>query len=226
MSPNEFPSDEKLSSAVDSAMEAIRNEVIDVTIVEAATGRVWTQLSDELRNKGATAMRSCADFQALIPDYQAERLSEPRRLLVKDHLHECIACRKIYMGRTPAADRATRSGAKVGWPLRSAIAAAIALTIGLSGWYLFQQFGVTTALPTATVTAVKGSLFRVADEKLIALEPGAGIQAGEQIKVAKDTNATIQLRDGSSIETRERSDFAITETVSYTHLTLPTILRV
>ena len=50
----------------------------------------------------APAAHRCADFQALIPEFKAGRLPEARALLVKDHLHECVACRRVYEGRVVA----------------------------------------------------------------------------------------------------------------------------
>ena len=44
-------------------------------------------------------IRSCEDFRALFEDYRAGRLSEARRLLVEDHIHECVACRHVMEGR-------------------------------------------------------------------------------------------------------------------------------
>ena len=95
MNQEEKRSDEIL----DEVIEGIRNETIDPEVVESAAKRVWTRISEEVEPEAVGAIRSCADFQALIPAYRAGELSEARALLVTDHTHECIACRKVLMGQ-------------------------------------------------------------------------------------------------------------------------------
>jgi hypothetical protein len=87
-----------MESALDEAVNRIRDEAIDDAVVEAAAARVWAKLSAQVH----APLRTCSDFQALIPDFKAGRLPESRALLVKDHLHECVACRRIYEGRVVA----------------------------------------------------------------------------------------------------------------------------
>ncbi len=92
MTPDMHPMDPELEQAVSE----IRDEAIDSAVVEAAAARVWERLAGEVSQQPAEHIRSCADFQALIPEYRAGRLPEPRALLLKDHLHQCVACRRFY----------------------------------------------------------------------------------------------------------------------------------
>jgi hypothetical protein len=207
MKPNEQPSDEMLDRAIDG----IQKEPLEQNVVDASAARVWSRMSEELGAKSVPAIYGCKDFQALIPDYQGGRLSPARALLVKDHLHECIACRKVFMGRSGAAPR-PRSRVMLSLPFRWAVAAALALAAGLGGWYMYQQFAPAQAGPAATVVSVNGSLFRPAGEATPALAPGATIQGGVQVRTAKDSNAMLRLRDGSTIEAGARADLSIAET--------------
>jgi len=75
----------------EQAIHEIRNDTADPAVIEAAAGRVWSKIETE-----TAPIRGCAGFQALLADYRAGKLSEAKSLLVKDHLHECVACRKAY----------------------------------------------------------------------------------------------------------------------------------
>src|SRR5262249_19662616 len=87
---------------LEEAAAGMREQEVDPEVVAAAAARVWDRLEEA--NRGATLapaehIRTCADFQALIPEFRAGRLSEARSLLLQDHLHECVACRRVFEGR-------------------------------------------------------------------------------------------------------------------------------
>src|SRR5947209_7714531 len=100
----------ELNNILDQVAAGIRNEQVNSAEVNEAKKRVWTRLSSE---EGARKMRAnrtqdacaplgapfdhiegCADFRSLIPAYMSGNLSEARSLLLVDHTHECIPCRK------------------------------------------------------------------------------------------------------------------------------------
>ena len=85
---------------LEQAVTEIRNDSVDPAVIEAAAARVWERLAAASRQRDH--IRGCADFQALIPEYRAGRLPEARATLLKDHLHECVACRQVYEGRVVA----------------------------------------------------------------------------------------------------------------------------
>src|SRR6185295_3222308 len=84
---------------LDKVTAEIRNEKIDPVAVSAAADRVWARVSavageTEVKMPAVDRIEGCADFQSLIPAYLAGKLSEARSLLLVDHTHECIPCRK------------------------------------------------------------------------------------------------------------------------------------
>src|SRR5438552_18613338 len=95
----------ELENILDKVTAGIRNEQVDAVVASDATERVWAQLSVEadarrmpadrpIEASAADTIEGCADFQSLIPAYLGGKLSEARSLLLVDHTHECIPCRK------------------------------------------------------------------------------------------------------------------------------------
>src|SRR6188474_838353 len=91
-------SNNELDAILDQATGQIRNEKVDAAVVSEAAERVWARLAVETgaqpETVAATRIGDCADFQSLIPAYLTGSLSEARSLLLVDHTHECIPCRK------------------------------------------------------------------------------------------------------------------------------------
>src|SRR5688500_3981841 len=84
---------------LDRVIDGIRNEEIDSESVSAAADRVWARVSvanaaGDVKVTAADRIENCDDFQSLIPAYLSDNLSESRSLLLVDHTHECIPCRK------------------------------------------------------------------------------------------------------------------------------------
>src|SRR5215472_2567462 len=98
MNPEEIrPEETRMPAALEQAISEIRGEEVPQAEVDAAASRVWQRLAEaELH---AEHIRDCAAFQELFADYRAGRLSEARTLLVRDHLHECVACRRVFEGK-------------------------------------------------------------------------------------------------------------------------------
>ncbi|HUP03840.1 MAG TPA: FecR domain-containing protein [Bryobacteraceae bacterium] len=205
MTPDSNPMDRELEQAV---ME-IHGEPVDDAVVAAAGVRVWARIVEaaweagvEAAPEAAAHIRSCADFQALIPDFRAGRLPEARAILVRDHLHQCVACRHVYEGKVTSI--ASRGSARPA-PRRRAVywAAAVVAAAGVSIWFSVDQFGVRSG--RAYVQAVNGSLFEITAAGIRPLAVGAALPPGVEVRTAKDSDATLTLWDGSSVEMRERS---------------------
>jgi hypothetical protein len=193
--------------ALDRLISEIRDEQIDPHVLDAAAGRVWARIAGAGQPRLVDRIRSCDDFQALFADYRAGRLSEPRRLLVEDHTHACVACRKALAGemkvtRFPAAPRQER----VLW-YRWAAAAVIVAGIG---WGVVYYVNGPSGSRTS-VALINGTLYRISEAGNVAVKAGEELPAGAEIRTAKDSGAVIRLRDGSLVEMRERSGFSVAE---------------
>src|SRR5437773_7828262 len=90
----------ELDNILDQVTAGIRAEQVDEAVASEATERVWARLltenptSAKMEAVPADRIEGCADFQTLIPAYLGYKLSEARALLLVDHTHECIPCRK------------------------------------------------------------------------------------------------------------------------------------
>jgi hypothetical protein len=198
--PSNTPS---ADNRLEQALMEIRNDNVDEAVMEAAAARVWARLAATPSASAPEHLRTCADFQALIPDYRAHRLSEARAALVQDHLHTCVACRRVDEGRVvamPAPAPVRRAAPQWRW----AAAAVVVLAAGATVWYTVGPFGGGSG--RALVQSVHGTLFVLAaDGTLRPLAAGQDLPEGAEVRTAKDSSAMLQLRDGSLVELRERS---------------------
>ncbi|HEY8413186.1 MAG TPA: FecR domain-containing protein [Pyrinomonadaceae bacterium] len=207
---------------LDKVTAEIRHENADPAVVSAARDRVWARVSAaageaEFQLPAIDHIEGCADFQSLIPAYLAGKLSEARSLLLVDHTHECIPCRKAM--NEARARRSVRVKAPVVAKryslqpvvLRWGIAAALVIGVGLLAIPFMQRFWPYGDFE-ATVQAADGQVFQVADARTAAVGTGAKLQKGEKVRTAKDAHAVVRLGDGSLIEMKERSELYLTKT--------------
>ncbi len=206
---------------LDKVTAEIRNEKVDPAAVSAAADRVWARVAaaageSQLSLPAVDRIEGCADFQSLIPAYLAGKLSEARSLLLVDHTHECIPCRKamnearsrrsVTVKPATFKPRYTQQPAMMRW----AIAAALVIGMGLLAIPFVQRFWPYGDFE-ATVQAAEGQVFQVADTRTAAVSAGAKLQKGEKVRTAKDGRAVIHLSDGSSIEMKDRSELYLTK---------------
>lgn len=232
----------ELNHILDQVAAGIRAEQVDEAVVGEAAERVWTRLSteteasmmraDHSQDAGAPAdhIAGCADFQTLIPSYLGGTLSEARALLLVDHTHECIPCRKaLKQARetrvgavAPAMRKPTRQAATYSLRpvvLRWGIAAALVIGLGLIALPLIQRY-VPFGSFDATVFAADGPVYAVTDAQTRSLIAGEKIQRGDTIRTAKDAHAVVRLGDGTLVEMKDRSEFTINQTMRSTTLHL------
>lgn len=200
----------------DKAIFDITHQQISEQEVETAAARVRQNLfgdsaSPAVGASGHQRLRSCTDFQALIPSYLNKNLSAARALLLQDHTRECVACRHALQdaraGAGPTLIRPVTPPTRV-IPKVWAVAAMATVAVGLTGWFVSRAFFPTPNGPIA-VNAVSGILYTVSDQGSTAIFAGHRIAPGQHIRTAKDSTAVIRLGDGSLVEMNARAELAV-----------------
>lgn len=216
-------SNKDVDSILDNSINEIANQPIDPALVETAAERVWTRVSAEIpaQPRIAPAMveriESCSDFQSLIPSYLNGSLSEARSLLLVDHTHECIPCRKAM--KEARSTRAIPEQKPVKSPrfsiqpviLRWGIAAVLVIGLGLFALPFVQRYTPFGGEFSATVQAAEGQLYRIADTRSTPIGAGEKLEKNERLRTAKDAHAFVRLGDGTVIEVKDRSEFFLTK---------------
>src|SRR5438094_1107210 len=228
----------ELDNILDKVTDGIRAEQISDDLVSQSANRVWQRVSTEAgapqmsANSAAAEVdriEGCADFQSLIPGYLGGKLSEARSLLLVDHTHECIPCRRALKqarqarvaAPTPARIQARKTFNYSLSPVvvRWGIAAMLVIGLGLIALPLIQRY-----LPfgsfEATVEAADGSVYSVADSQTRVINLGEKLARNQVIRTAKDAHAVVRLGDGSTIEMKDRSEFSIDQTLRGTTIHL------
>jgi hypothetical protein len=209
----------------DRLLSDIRNEHVDDQVVSRAGERVLSSLSGSAAAELSTHMlRSCEDFQALIPAYVDKNLPAGRRMLFEDHMHQCVACRHaVEQARSGDLNAARRPARQPAWGItlqaqaaprgfpawRFAMSAAAAILVGISAFALANGLFPGQHAVRGAVQNVDGSLYAVSDEQVRLIPAGYQIRNGDEIRTAKGSNAVVRLIDGSLVEMGERSDLSV-----------------
>ncbi len=216
--------DEKnVEALLDQTVGEIRGQRLSDEQVAESTRKVWDKLGSSgltvsagPRGDSPPRIRNCSDLQALIPDYLSGRLSESRRLLLEDHLNECVPCRRALRvareGKLPArnfSSPARRSAWK--WGTALSAAAAVVLVVALAWWGSFDEWLPAPQGARATVESVEGTLFRVSSEGSLPIAPGTELGEGDEIRTARLSSAVLRLRDGSRVELDQRAQLTLRE---------------
>jgi hypothetical protein len=201
---------------LDRIIAEVRAQSVDEQVMKQAARRVWAQVAQLFPSTAATApaladkLRSCADFQALMPAYLGKTISEPAALLLEDHVHECVACRRaLHAARSGARRESALAWAqpaappRPAWGMEWALAAALVLAVGLGVMGAGRL--ILGSGTRAVVQTVEGALYHVSDRVSAALAAGRGILDSQEIRTAYGSSAVIRLADGSSIEMSQRT---------------------
>jgi len=194
----------------DQLLSAIRNEHVDDKIVAEAGDRVRKSLAGPDPAVSPHILRTCEDFQSLIPAYLAKQLAPARAMLFEDHVHACVACRHaVEHARDGEKQRVwtlePKRSRSFGWRWATAAVAAVALvTFAFSNGLLPGQHVVR-----AEVQTVDGPLYAVDGENVHLVPAGYQIRNGEEIRTAKASTAVVRLIDGSLVEMGPRADLSV-----------------
>jgi hypothetical protein len=198
----------------DRLLSGIRNEHVDEQVISRASERVWSSItSSPAADLSMHTLRSCEDFQALIPGYLDKNLPEARRLLFEDHVHQCVACRhtveQARSGELQPVWQIAKTAPR-GFPVwRWAMGASAVLVVAVASLALGNGFFPGQHAVRGAVQNVDGSLYAVSDEQVRVIPAGYQIRNGDEIRTAKGSNAVVRLLDGSLVEMDERSDLSV-----------------
>jgi hypothetical protein len=193
------------NNELDRVLNSIRDDVPSDELIQAAAARVRLRLAE------ATAPEQdvCGNFRAMADALHNGTLSEARRMLLDDHLHSCVACRRFFKGER-AAVIPIRAQRPVWNVMPWAIAAAAIVAVYFAAPPVIDRV-LSPSGPRATVASIQGELYRVSATGATLLAPGATIGENEEIRSARNSHAIVKLRDGSSVEMDERTDLTVTE---------------
>jgi hypothetical protein len=197
----------------EAIVASIHDEVIDASVADHAGSRVRAQIFGSAVETTTGGLRTCADFQALIPSYLSRSLSPGKALLLTDHMHSCVDCRQALdsarTGNLRLLPRPKPVSSHVSPVTRWAIAAVLALGVSSVTWMIARSMMVAPGT-RATVQSVSGKLFQVADFSSTPLFAGRNLGDRQLVRTAKDSSAMLRLADGSMVEMNGRSELYVT----------------
>ncbi len=199
---------------LDDAIRAVRADEPDAGTLSQAAARVSqrVQLSASEIPSQTLQVRGCEDVQRLLPAFRAGKLPSERTLVIEMHLRDCVACRRIAHGKD--------AGTEVDWTvpvpmrrkpqgrLRFAFALAAA-TVAFATFFVYSAYLAIPAGARARVQSLDGLAYRTSASGEVAAKIGDELAEGETLRTTAGGHAYVRLMDGSIVEVRERSEFAV-----------------
>jgi hypothetical protein len=197
----------------DRLVSEIREENVSDDALRQAATRVMANISTSGPAEDVgQRLRSCGDFQALIPAHIIGHLAPARAMLMEDHLHQCVACRHALQAarqQNPVAEPRRTTQVNRFPVLRLALAGALA--VGIAIGLLAGNAGLLPGqhMSRATIESIDGSLFLVANDSGRFISAGYKLSDGDEFRTTKGSRAELRLADGSQLEVDERSQLSI-----------------
>lgn len=196
---------EEPEEMLDRLIADIRDERVEDSVVEESAHRAWEKITKQ--RSAAVRLSRCEDFQALIPAYRDGSLPPGKRLLLEDHSHSCVTCRKVLFGEEIAApvkviELPKRRMSPAKW---MSIAASITVAALIGNW-TYTQLAPAAGGARATVQGSSGSVYRLNNGVLQPVSVGMELTDRQVLRTAADSRATLRLVDGSIVEVGERSE--------------------
>ncbi|MGH9486835.1 MAG: FecR domain-containing protein [Terriglobales bacterium] len=154
-------------------------------------------------------LASCADFQALLPAYRAATLASARKLLLEDHLHQCVACRHALHPLTSATAPAPSPARQRHRPVWAYAAAAV-VVFAILGWAARAGLLPGQSRALATLAAAGGGVYAIGGAQVRPIQTGYVLDSGVQLRSADVAGAILRLDDGSRLELAPRTSLLLT----------------
>ncbi len=200
--------EKRQEAMLDQAVEALRQEELSPEQVATISERVRGRLHE------SRGIQSCEEFQSLIPEFLAGRLTPARRLLLEDHTQHCVRCRKaLTAARTDRLDQRQERPAFVvhPWLRWGALAATLllaALVFQIASW---NGLIPGVRMTVAALDRASGPVFMVSDGEMRPVAVGAVFESQELVRTGKGARAMLRLNDGSLVELAERTELGVHE---------------
>jgi ferric-dicitrate binding protein FerR (iron transport regulator) len=195
---------------IESAIQAMKNDQPTKDEVQKASARVWQKLAAASEPELQPVMiHGCEDVVKLLPAYSTGKLSAERRLVVKNHLRECVSCRNQAEGRTNVVSWVRTPDARRAASWRGFAAVAAAIVVAVLGLTINNAYFVVPAGARASVQTVDGIVYRVTPEGERVAVVGDQLNEADVLRTTSGGHAFLKMTDGSIIEANERTELSL-----------------
>ena len=185
-----------MNNQFDEVVEAIVNEQPDAKTASEAAERVRRNLFGVAGvAQVAGRIQSCDDYRGLIPAYLQRTLSDSRRMLLDDHVRECIPCRQAFddarTGKPKASVHVMAPASRRMEYRKWAIAAGLLVAAGAGTWYTLRTGIPGSGDAVAVVDSIDGILYQVSDHGSLPIGQGRQLAGGEEIRAGRGDRKSV-----------------------------------